>query len=215
MNKQFFAVIIVVIALLVGVFTITNNKKDEETTQNSSNSSQGSNHVAGLADSKVTLLEYADFQCPACKSYFPILTQLKAEYGDRVAFQFKHFPLVQIHPNAFMASRAAEAAGKQDKFFEMHDLLFENQDTWSTASNPSKTFEGYAQQLNLDLEKFKTDSADSSTANIINADVKSAQASGANSTPTFLINGKKIDKNPQSIEDFKKLLDEALSQNQN
>lgn len=213
MNKQFFAVIILVIVALVGLFTFT-SKKDSNNESPNISSAEQSSHIAGKADSSVTLIEYADFQCPACKSYFPIVTQLKEEYGDKVAFQFKHFPLVQIHQNAFIAARAAEAAGNQGKFFEMHDLLFENQETWASSTSPTKIFEGYAQELGLDLEKFKTDSASSGVADIINNDVKSAQAAGANSTPTFVLNGKKIDKSPQSIEDFRKLLDEALNNNQ-
>lgn len=213
MNKQFFAVIILVIVALVGLFTFT-SKKDSNNESPNTSSSEQSSHIAGKADSNVTLIEYADFQCPACKSYFPIVTQLKEEYGDKVAFQFKHFPLVQIHQNAFIAARAAEAAGNQGKFFEMHDLLFENQETWASSTSPTKIFEGYAQELGLDLEKFKTDSASSGVADVINNDVKSAQAAGANSTPTFVLNGKKIDKSPQSIEDFRKLLDEALNNNQ-
>lgn len=92
MNKQFFAVIIAVVLALIGVFALT-GKKDSDTGNNSTTSAQASNHVAGLTTSKVTLTEYGDFQCPACKSYFPIVNQLKETYGDRVAFQFRHYPL--------------------------------------------------------------------------------------------------------------------------
>lgn len=211
MNKQFFAIIAIIIVGLVGVLFLTKDKSN--TGGNNGNSSaQASEHIAGKTDSKVTLVEYGDFQCPACKSYFPIITQLKTEYADKVKFQFRNFPLVQIHQNAFIGSRAAEAAAKQGKFFEMHDLLYENQDTWSTASNPSSNLEGYAQQLGLNAEQFKTDMNGADVAGIINADVKAGQALGANSTPTFVLNGKKID-NPKSLDEFKKALDDALKQN--
>lgn len=213
MNKQFLAVIIVVILALAGIFAVT-NKKDNNTDNKGSSSAQPSENITGLKDSKVTLVEYGDFQCPACKSYFPLVTQLKETYGDRVAFQFRNFPLVQIHPNAFVGARAAEAAAKQGKFFEMHDLLYENQETWSTSSSPATQLQGYAQQLGLNIDQFNTDMNSSAVADIINADVKSGQAAGVSSTPTFLINGKKIEKSPQSIDEFKTLLDEALKNSQ-
>ncbi len=212
MNKQFIAVITVVVLALVGVFALTGDKNENGDNGGSTNA-QASSHIDGLKDSKITLVEYGDFQCPACKSYYPLIGQLKQTYGDRVAFQFRHYPLTQIHPNAFIGSRAAEAAGKQGKFFEMHDLLYENQETWSTSSNPTTVLEGYAQQLGLNLDQFKTDSAASETAGIINADMKAGQSAGVNSTPTFVLNGKKIDKNPQSVEEFNKLIDEAIAAN--
>lgn len=213
MNKQFFAIVVIIIAALVGIFAITKGGDDNNNGAGTA-TAEASSHIAGKADSKVNLTEYGDFQCPACKSYFPLVQQLKSEYGDRVAFQFRHYPLTQIHPNAFIGSRAAEAAGKQGKFFEMHDLLYENQDAWSAGSSPTQLLEGYAQQIGLNMDQFKADMSSSAVAAIINADVKQAQAIGSTSTPTFVINGKRIEKNPQSIDDFKKLLDEALANNQ-
>lgn len=213
MNKQFFAVIIVIVAALVGIFALTNN--DDAAQGGATNTSaQPTNHITGKADSKVNLTEYGDFQCPACKSYHPLLQELKSQYGDRVAFQFRHYPLTQIHPNAFIGSRAAEAAGKQGKFFEMHDLLYENQESWSSGSNPQAALEGFAQQLGLNLDQFKADMNNAAVAASINADVKAGQSLGANSTPTFAINGRKLDQNPRSVDDFKKLLDEELAKNQ-
>ena len=212
MNKQFIGIIIGVIVGLVGIFVLTNNK---ESSNNGGNNTvaQASEHVAGKLDSQVTLIEYGDFQCPACKSFFPLVNEIKNTYGDRIKFQFRHFPLVQIHNNAFIGSRAAEAAGKQGKFFEMHDLLYENQDSWSTASNPATILESYATQLGLELDKFKTDMNSASVADTINADVKAAQATGGNSTPTFVLNGKRIEQNPRSVDDFKKLIDDELAKN--
>lgn len=214
MNKQFFAVILVVVGVLIGIFAFTGDKNSSNTGGANGSGSQTSSHIAGKADSKVTLQEFGDFQCPACKAYFPIVNELKQTYGDRVAFQFSHYPLVQIHPNAFIGSRAAEAAGKQGKFFEMHDLLYENQDAWAQSKTPASVLEGYASQLGLNLDQFKTDMNGSSVADTINADVKAAQAKGANSTPTFVLNGKKIEQNPRSIDEFKKLLDEELAKSQ-
>lgn len=213
MNKQFFGIIVVVVGLLVGVFALTGGNKDESS-DGGNTAGQPSNHVVGSETAKVTLTEYGDFQCPACKSYFPFVSQIKQEYADKIKFQFRHYPLTQIHPNAFLGSRAAEAAGKQNKFFEMHDILYENQETWSASQNPTPILESYATQLGLNLDQFKSDMNSSSVAATINADAKAAQALGATSTPTFVINDKKIDKNPQSLEDFKKLIDDELAKNQ-
>lgn len=96
---------------------------------------QPNDHIRTGADAKVTLLEYGDFQCPACGSFYPLLKQLEAEYGERVRVIFRHFPLTNSHPNAFAGARAAEAAGAQGKFFEMHDLLYERQDAWTKNPN--------------------------------------------------------------------------------
>lgn len=210
MSKQFIIIVVVVIGILFGIFSFSNKSGDNKTSSDSSQN--GSSHIVGKKNSKVALVEYGDFQCPACKSYYPIVKQIKEEYSDKISFQFKHFPLVQIHPNAFVSSRAAEAAGKQGKFFEYHDLLYENQDSWAQSTSPNSIFESYAQQLNLNLDQFKKDMVSEEVANIINADVKSAQAIGGNSTPTFAINGKKID-NPKTLDEFKKVIDEALAQN--
>lgn len=209
MNKQFLVIVGVVIAALIGVFALTNDKSGENG-GNGSQSGQPSNHVQGAGNKKVTLTEFGDLQCPACKQYFPLVKQVKAAYGDDIIFQFKHFPLTQIHPNAFAAHRAAEAAGKQGKFFEMHDLLYENQDSWSQTQNPSQIFEGFASQLGLNMDQYKADVASEAVAGTINADVKEGQNMGANSTPTFAINGKKID-NPKDLDGFKKLIDEAIA----
>lgn len=214
MNKQFFAIIIVVIVGMVGIFALTGGNNGGNTENGDDNTeAQPTNHVVGPEDAKVTLIEYGDFQCPACKSYVPLVDEIKKTYSDRIKFQFRHYPLVQIHPHAFIASRAAEAAGNQGKFYEMHDLLYENQESWSASSNPTPTFEAFARQLELDIEKFKADMNSAAIAAAINADVKEAQAAGANSTPTFVLNGSKIDNNPQNLDEFKKLIDEELTKN--
>lgn len=210
MSKEFIAIIIVVIVGLFGIFAVSNKSSDKK---GSSVAVEATNHTVGAGNKSVTLIEYGDFECPACKSYYPFVKTIKEEYGDDIKFQFRHYPLVQIHPNAFLASRAAEAAGNQGKFFEMHDVLYENQDTWKASPNVTVVFESYAQQLGLDVGKFKTDMMSEQTSAIINADMKAGQAIGANSTPTFVLNGKKIDKNPRDVEEFKKLIDEEIAKN--
>ena len=198
---------------LFAVLTLTNKDKPADQ-QSGSSSAQPTAHIRGKVDSKVNLTEYGDFECPACKAYFPLVDQIVEEYGDRVAFQFRHFPLTQIHANALIASRAAEAAGKQNKFFEFHDILYQQQDNWKTVSDPTSFFEGYATQLSLNIEQFKADLRSSEASDSINADRKVAQDLGSSSTPTFVLNGKRLETNPADLEGFKKLLDEALAQNQ-
>jgi protein-disulfide isomerase len=200
----------VVIVGLFGLFAVT--KKDNGGSNNPAGNAQASSHVVGAGEEGVTLTEYGDFQCPACKSYYPMVKQIKSEYGDKITFQFRHFPLNQIHPHAYQASRAAEAAGIQGKFFEMHDLLYENQDSWSGLSDVTGVFEGFAQQLALDMEKYKNDVISAEVGAVIDADIREGQNAGANSTPTFLINGQKIDKNPQSLDEFKQLIDSKLQE---
>lgn len=210
MNKQFLAVIIVIVVSLFGVLTLT--KKDADPNNGGGTVATASEHIKGNANNAVTLVEYGDFQCPACKTYFPLVQQLEAEYKDKVTFQFRNFPLVQIHPNAFVGSRAAEAASKQGKFFEMHDQLYQNQETWTGSSSSATVIEAYAQQIGLNVDQFKTDMNSTAVADTINADIKAGQALGVNSTPTFVLNGKKIEQSPRSYEEFKKLIDNALSQ---
>lgn len=214
MSKQFIAILVVIIGGLFAILAITNNKKPDSQKTSSSSSAQVTSHIRDNTVSKVNLTEYGDFQCPACASYYPIVKQVEEQYKGKVAFQFRHFPLTQIHQNAFSSSRAAEAAGKQNKFFEMHDLLYEQRDAWVNLTDPTPVFEGFAKQLSLNLDQFKSDMSSSSVSDSINADRKAAQDIGATGTPTFVLNGKKLDKSPASLEEFKKLLDDELAKNQ-
>lgn len=214
MNKQFIAIILVVVVGLFGVLMFTRDDKKNEGS-GAETTAQATNHTLGQGTKNITLIEYGDFQCPACKAFYPIVKQIKADYGDEIKFQFRHYPLVQIHPNAFMSSRAAEAAGLQGKFFEMHDLLYENQEAWANTTDPTDTFVSFAGQIGLNADKFRSDLTSKAVADSINADTKAAQDAGANSTPTFVLNGKKIDQNPQNLEDFKKLIDEEIARSSN
>lgn len=197
-----FLIIVGVIIIAIGGFIVF-NKKDAVT-------ANPSEHVVGTNKYSVRLVEYGDFECPACGQYYPLVKQIKDEYKDLIEFQFRNFPLDALHPAARGAHRAAEAAGNQGKFFEMHDLLYENQTSWKGTSSPIETFKSYATQLGLDITRFETDMKSDLTNAIINADVKEGQSTGASGTPTFVLNGKRIEDNPRDIEGFKKLLDEAL-----
>ena len=169
-------------------------------------------HIKGKTDSQIVLVEYADFQCPACKAYFGILKTVEKEYGDRVAFVYRHFPLTQ-HLNADTAAQAAEAAGKQGKFWEMHDKLFESQDMWASlsAKEAENVFNGYAAGLGLDAVRFKADIISDEITERIDNDFKSGLQSGVNGTPTFFLQGIKV-QNSQTYDEFKQLLDGALGE---
>jgi protein-disulfide isomerase len=150
-------------------------------------------HMKGNPTATVTLTEYSDFQCPACASFAPYVSALVDQYGDRLQFEYKHFPLISIHPQAVPGAKAAEAAAQQGKFFEMHDKLFENQSTWSASSNPTRFFETYASELGLDVELFKRHYKASMIEDAIEADFAEARELGLTSTPSFFLNGQKME----------------------
>ncbi|MBI4090088.1 MAG: thioredoxin domain-containing protein, partial [Candidatus Kerfeldbacteria bacterium] len=164
--------------------------------------------LRGSRTAGVVLIEYSDLQCPACKAYEPLLKQLTEEYGDRIALVYRHFPLRTTHPYAEAAARAAEAAGTQGKFWEMHDLMFENQETWSRGDY-QQLFEGYAESLGLDLNQYRSDlNSDAVVARVENH-YQSGLANRVNSTPTFFLNGAKLS-NPRSYDEFKSNVEEAF-----
>lgn len=166
--------------------------------------------VKGASDSaKVTLIEYGDFQCPACAAYFPLVKQLSVDFGEDLTIVHRFFPLTSIHKNAMIAAQAAYAAELQNKFWEMHDKLYQNQNDWANLSDPKETFFEYAKELGLDLPKFKTDATSKSTEDFIKDAARNATTIGINSTPTFIVNGYRI-QNPAGYEAFKKIIQDAL-----
>lgn len=206
-----------VFVVILIVIKLAGSKPPADKTSGQSTSSvniiSSSDRVLGNKDAKVTLVEYSDFQCPACGAYYPIVKQLNLEFAGRIQFVYRHFPLTQIHANANLAALSAEAAGKQNKFWEMHDIIFENQSKWSGEKNAKDLFVEYAQKLNLDVEKFKNDLDSDEVQEKVANDYQSGIRLGVNATPTFFLNGTKL-QNPASYEAFKKLLEEAISQAQ-
>lgn len=150
--------------------------------------------VYGDKSSEVVLIEYGDFQCPGCGGAFPQLKTLKETYKGQIAFIFRNFPLTAIHPNALAAATAAEAAGLQGKFWEMHDRLYENQNTWSNIdpSRRTDTFVGYAKAIGLDTEKFKADLSDPKVTAKISRDRALGNKLGVSSTPTLYLGSEKL-----------------------
>ncbi|KKT42265.1 MAG: hypothetical protein UW28_C0003G0046 [Parcubacteria group bacterium GW2011_GWA2_44_13] len=162
--------------------------------------------TVGNKDSKNILIEYSDFQCPACKAYHPLVKQLIKEHGQEFLFVYRHFPLPQ-HAQAKPAAYASEAAANQGKFWEMHDMIFDKQTDWAEKGNADEIFRKYAEALKLDMTKYDEDISLPAIENKVSDQYKSGVANFVNSTPTFFLNGKKIQ--PRSYEDFVKLIQEA------
>lgn len=168
-------------------------------------------HVKWATESAHVLIEYSDFQCPACSSYAELIESLEADeefvlkVKANVAFVYRHFPLDNSHPNARVAAYAAEAAGKQDMFFEMHDLLFANQSEWSESTKPEEMFKEYATELELDIDQFEIDSKSSEVKDRVQRDYLSGLEIDLPGTPSFYLDGYKL-QNPNSAENFKELL---------
>lgn len=167
-------------------------------------------NVRGNFDAKVTIIEYADFQCPACAFYSALIKELEKQMEGDVRVVFRHFPLTSIHKNAISAALAAEAAGRQDKFWEMHDVLFQAQSEWENADDPKEIFEGYAEALGLDMQQYRKDYESSELSEKVKKDLDLALELGLNATPTFFVNGRRI-RNPGSLEDFKALVNKELA----
>jgi protein-disulfide isomerase len=149
-------------------------------------------HAIGPATAPLTLEEFGDFECPPCGLLHPVLKTMEHEFGDRVRIIFREFPLVPTHPHALAAARAAEAAGLQGKFWEMHDLLYETQKAWHDAFDVRPIFEGYATRIGLDLERFKRDSVGEIAERRIFLDGKRAHSLGVKGTPTVFLNGREV-----------------------
>lgn len=163
----------------------------------------------GPANAKVTLVEYADLQCPTCALYHPILKQLLHDFNGKIRFIYRFFPLPTLHQNAIPAAKAAYASYLQGKFWEMHDMLFETQNSWALINNPEDLFTTYAKNLGLDTNQFKKDFEAESTQKFIDAEENTGANAGVIGTPTFFINGKQID-NPKGYQPFKSLIQSYL-----
>ncbi len=166
--------------------------------------------VRGNPDAKVFLVEYLDFQCPACRAYSGIVKQLLADFPNDLKVGYLHFPLTSIHQNALPSAVAVEAAGTQGKFWEMSDLLFDNQSSWAAIEASEETFGFYAKQLGLDVSKFKTDLHSPDLKAKVMAQQSAGLKMGLAGTPTFYLNGKKIE-NPRDYYAFKGLIEKELN----
>jgi protein-disulfide isomerase len=184
---------------------------DATPTQASEPSGAQPPHVRGNASAPVTLEEFADFQCGACGAYYPELKKLESDFGSRLRVVFRENPLVPNHQFGLIAAQAAEAAGLQgeDKFWAMHDKLYENQKTWSEAKDVIPTFVDYAKQIGIDPDRFMRDMNGEAVAVRIFQDGKRSHGLGVNSTPTFYVNGKLADGENWKPEGLREMIKQA------
>jgi len=160
-------------------------------------------HIQGKEDAPVTLVEYGDFECPYCLEARSVIEIVKHTEGDRLKFVFRNFPLSQIHIHALRAAYAAEAAAKQGKFWEMHDLLFDNQFAFEDSDLTT-----YAQNLDLNMRQFAEDMKSEEIVKKVKDDFLSGVRSGVNGTPTFFINGVRFNQ-PSEVEFLQEAIESA------
>lgn len=199
--------LVMTVGMIAGLVALQGNQ--DKNIANLSVAVSADDHLLG--EGPVTLVEYSDFQCPACGAYWPLLKQLQTDFPGKLILVYRHFPLRRIHPNADAAAQAAEAAGRQGKFWEMADLIFAGQAEWAKSGNAEEQFEKYAQQLGLDLVKFKDDADSSEIKQIIQQDLNEANAMNLSGTPSFFLNGQFI-QGPGSYEAFKTLIAKQVGQ---
>lgn len=160
--------------------------------------------ATGSAQAKTILVEFSDYQCPSCRTFAPVVKKIIEQHPNDLYFVYRHYPLPQ-HPQAVLAASAAEAAGRQGKYWQMHEILFQNQDVLA----PEK-YQEYAKLLNLDLNKFNQDATSSAVADKIDRDLADGNALNINETPTFFLNGLKL--TLTSTADLSKAVDNAAKQ---
>lgn len=216
-SKSWFIFGAIVVAVLGGMLYLsTKNKLDisditseqmATIIQAEARNGQIADHVRGKSDAKVTLVEYGDFQCGPCKSHEATVHRLYEAFKNDLAIIFRNYPVANSHPNARAAAATAEAAGLQGKFWEMHDLIYEHQDAWSStqASERDSVFQGYAEQLGLNIEKFKEDLSGDAVKKKIDFDLALGRAQKVTGTPSFFIKNQNI-----NVGDLENSVKEAL-----
>lgn len=208
-------IIIVILALLAWLATNLANNNTPNTPSDLLKI-QTNDWVKGDPQAKLIIIQYSDFQCPACKVaafYEQLLATDSSNLNKDVAIVFRHFPLESLHANAYSAALAAEAAGAQGKFWEMHDMLFDKQDAWAASDNITEVLTNYAQALGLDTDKFKTDLNAKTSQNKVDNNLREGNADQLNIsyTPTMYLNGEIINL-PNSYDKFRQLLQSKLGQ---
>jgi protein-disulfide isomerase len=165
--------------------------------------------VRGGANAVVTIEEFGDFECPPCGALHPELLKIEKEFGDRIRVVFREFPLA-MHKNAFDAARAAEAAGMQNKFWEMHDMLYEKKDEWSLSPDARGMFVEYAKFLGMDGDRFSRDMLGDIASMRVALDMRRGKSMGVVGTPTIFIDGRLIDAKDVTPEGLRIAINSAL-----
>ncbi|MGI8837098.1 MAG: DsbA family protein [Pyrinomonadaceae bacterium] len=188
--RPFLIIGLVLLVAAAGSALLLQSNQSVDSSRATEDQSLGQASKLASADTVVTLEEFGDYQCPPCGQLHPTLKKLKLEYGDRLNFIFRNLPLTKIHQNALAAAQAAEAARIQRRFWEMHDLLYENQALWKDDVNPRSIFTKFAADLGLNTAQFTRDLDSKQVQMRIEADEDAAAQQGIGGTPTLLINGR-------------------------
>lgn len=170
----------------------------------------GASAEASSDPQPVEILKYSDYQCPACKMYIPLQNQLKSEFGDMLTIEYRHFPL-SGHAYAELAARAVEAASEQGSRKEMHDKVFDGQEEWSQG-DAGEIFRGYAEEIGLDLNQYEEDIESEEVRQRVQSQKAEGERRQVRATPTFFINGRKLQQNPQSYEQFRAIVEMVMYQ---
>jgi len=209
-NKAFLGIVVATLVILFGGIALmsksgtdTSNIKSVNDQVLISDDSHQSDPTAPLK-----LVEFGDYQCPACGVYHPFVKQLLVDFPGKINFIFRHFPLTQ-HKNANSASYAVEAAAIQGKFIEMHNKIYESQNVWSNLESPIETFTSYALELGLNKDKFIKDMNSDIVKNIIKRGLSDGNLAGINATPTFFMNGSELPL-VGSYDELKKIVEDKL-----
>ncbi|PIR08393.1 protein-disulfide isomerase [Candidatus Gottesmanbacteria bacterium CG11_big_fil_rev_8_21_14_0_20_37_11] len=201
-----FATIIVIVGAVF--FTSKSNSPNNEKKIDESILIRENSNKISSPGAELNLIEFADYKCPACATYLPVIKDILKEYKGRINYVYRHYPLPQ-HKNAYIAAQAAEAAGKQGKYWEYHEMLYSNQSDWSSENNVTDKFTEYAKDLQLDINKFKSDLDMPEIKQKIEQDIQDGNRVKLSATPTFFLDGEQI-QNPESDEDFKTLIKAAI-----
>jgi protein-disulfide isomerase len=217
--KRFLPIVIIVVVLMaaLGVTWMVLRSSRQATNANANATESGliptgaePPHVRGNPSAPVTVEEFADFQCPSCGVYYPELKKIETEFGDKLRVVFRERPLVPPHDHALIAAQAAEAAGLQGRFWEMHDKLYENQTAWSEARDLVPLFVDYARQIGLDTDRFMKDLNGEVVITRIFQDGKRVHALNVTSTPTFYVNGKEAKDDNWKPDGLREMIRQAL-----
>ncbi len=202
------SVVVGIVALVFLLAKYGNSSTSSSTSLSTAVSAE--DQAKGAETPRITIVEYSDFQCPACGSTYPIVKQVVESYPDDVQFVYRHYPLTTIHQNAQLSAQASEAAALQGKFWDMHDVLFNTQAQWSNLDNPTDFFATLATSIGIDEAQFRSDLTSSAVKQRVSKNESEANAMRLPGTPSFFFNGSLID-HPGSYAGFKTLIDAELA----
>ncbi len=190
--RPFLIIALVLLVAAAGTALLLKSNQRGDSSSRTTDTQSPDSAKKNASNTVVTLEEFGDYQCPPCGQLHPTLKKLKQEYGEHLNFIFRNLPLTKIHQNALAAAQAAEAARIQNHFWEMHDLLYENQSLWKDDINPRSIFIKFAADLGLNTVQFTRDLDDKQIQMRIEADMDAAAKQGIDGTPTILINGRQL-----------------------